>query len=128
MLKKLKTNTQLMSAAMMTGAFFGFSSQASANDLNSYLSDTSGNVNNIPDLISFMSYIGGAALAALGVVKLKAHVENPSNNPMKDGLARLGFGGLLLALPTITTVMQDTTSASGTEATYKGFTGNIQVN
>jgi len=126
MLKKLKTKTQLMSAAMMTGAMFGFSNIAEANDLNTYLENTSGRVNQIPDLVAFLSYIGGAALAALGVVKLKAHVENPSQNPMKDGLARLGFGGMLLAMPSITSTML-TTAAGGGEAAYSGFTGDLAI-
>ena len=121
MLKLLNTKTQKYSAALMTGAYMGISNTAFArNDLDAYLSSTTGRVNQIPDLVSFLCYVGGACLAGLGVVKLKQHVENPGNNPMKDGLARLGFGGMLLAIPTITDVMQDTATSSS-EARNIGF-------
>ncbi len=54
---------------------------------------------NLPGLISIVSYMAGLALGVLGVLKLKDHVENPSQTPLKDGAVRLGAGGALLALP-----------------------------
>lgn len=127
MIKFLNTKTQKMSAAVMTGAMvgtFGESTKAFANgtELNEYLGTTSGKVNEVPDLVAFISYLGGTALAALGIVSLKQHVEQGGQQkPMKDGLAKLGFGGMLLALPTITNVMSGSTAAEGSNATYVGF-------
>ncbi len=63
---------------------------------------------NTPDLVSAAAYIGGIGMGVTGVVKLKQHVDQPTQNPMKDGLVRLGAGGGLLALPAITTAMIDT--------------------
>ncbi len=109
MLKTLKTKTQLMSAAMMTGAMIGFSGDANSSDLNSYTSNLSENV--APGwvaTITNVSLLGGVALAALGVVNLKQHVENPGQTPMKNGLAKLGFGGILMALGPVMAAVQGT--------------------
>ncbi len=128
MLKLLNTKTQKYSAALMTGAMVGFSSDAFANNtFNDYVSETSDNVSSVPDVVAFISYLGGTALAALGVVGLKKHVEDPAQNPMKNGLAKLGFGGMLLALPTITNVMLDTTAADGGNTTFQGFDGQQSI-
>lgn len=117
MLKFLNKKTQFLSAAIMTGMM---SSVASAQDFNNYTSGLSDRTNSVTDIIAYICYMGGAALAALGIVGLKQHVENPGQNPMKNGLAKLGFGGMLLAIPTITSVVLDTTDES-TEAVFKGF-------
>ena len=132
MIKYLNTKTQKMSAAMMAGAMVGTFADignafAGGNDLNNYLEETSGRVNQVPDLVAFLSYIGGTALAALGVVNLKQHVENPGNTPMKNGLAKLGFGGMLLALPTLTETMLETTEGGG-QAQFQNFNdGSLQI-
>ena len=62
----------------------------------------------LPNLISMLAYIGGAGLAVAGIFKLKQHVDNPGQAPMKDGLIRLGAGGGLLALPAVLTAMKTT--------------------
>ena len=125
MIKLLNTKTQKMSAAIMTGAMVGtfgdMGEVFAGNNLDVYLQRTSDKTNSIPDAVAFISYLGGTALAALGIVSLKQHVEQGGQQkPMKDGLAKLGFGGMLLALPTITSVMQETTADAG-QAAYDGF-------
>ena len=71
----------------------------------------------LPNLISTVAYIGGVGLGVAGVFKLKQHVDNPGQTPMKDGLVRLGAGGGLLVLPYLTTAMQGTISAGGAGTT-----------
>ncbi len=130
MLKTLKTKTQLMSAAIMTGAMTSsiLPTIAHAQQLDDYLKTTSGRVNNIPDLIAFICYLAGAAFAGLGVLGLKQHVENPQGVALKVPLAKLGFGGMLLAIPTLTNVMQDTATADAGNAAYGGFaSGGITI-
>ncbi|MCE9507196.1 MAG: hypothetical protein K8R48_02620 [Alphaproteobacteria bacterium] len=77
----------------------------------------------LPNLISTVAYIGGVGLGVAGVFKLKQHVDNPGQTPMKDGLVRLGAGGGLLALPMVTKAMQGTvaTSASKVNASELKF-------
>jgi hypothetical protein len=117
MLKLLNKQTQLMSAAIMTGAMTGFSSDAlaSASAFDGYTKTLSNNVaGGWINTVTNVSLLGGVALAALGVVGLKQHVENPGNNPMKNGLAKLGFGGILMALGPVMEMIQDTAGTGGT--------------
>ena len=53
----------------------------------------------LPGLMSAIVYILGLSLGVFGVLQLKAHVENPSQKPLKDALIRLFAGGAFLALP-----------------------------
>jgi hypothetical protein len=62
----------------------------------------------LPGLLSALSYMFGILLGVLGVMKIKDHVENPGNTPLKDGAIRLAAGGGLLALPIIYNAMQNT--------------------
>jgi hypothetical protein len=128
MLKTLKTKTQLMSAAMMTGAMVGLSGQAKAgNDLNSYTTELAGNVSEgWVGTITNISLLGGVALAALGVVNLKQHVENPSQTPMKNGLAKLGFGGILMVLGPAISAVQGTAGAESSAISTQRFDLNIK--
>jgi hypothetical protein len=41
-------------------------------------------------------------LALAGIVRLRFHVDNPEQYPLREGLVRLGAGGALLALPYVT--------------------------
>lgn len=68
----------------------------------------------IPGLVSTVAYIAGLGLGVLGVLKIKDHVENPSQTPLKDGAIRLGAGGALLALPFLYTVIQNNLSNGNT--------------
>jgi len=62
------------------------------------------------NLISTVCWIGGAGLGVAGIFKLKQHVDNPGQTPMKDGLVRIACGGGLLAFPFIQTAMQGSIS------------------
>ena len=95
--------------------------------LREYSGVVSERTNIIVDIVSYICYIGGAILSALGIVDLKKHVENPSQTPMKNGLAKLGFGGILLALPFVSGIMQATMGGYG-EATFQKFNrSGIQI-
>jgi len=104
---------------LATGALFGAvflistAHLAMAEDFDTYAAKVGNNTNSATDIVSYISYIGGAILGALGIVDLKKHVEQPSQVPLKNGLAKVGFGGMLLALPSILKVATDTTQANG---------------
>ena len=70
-----------------------------------------------PALINTFAYIAGIGLAVTGVFKLKQHVDNPGQAPMKDALMRLAAGGALLALPFMTSVIQGTIDAGSLSTT-----------
>lgn len=59
----------------------------------------------IPNLITTTAFVAGIAMAIAGIFKLKAHVDNPAQAPLKDALIRLAIGGALLAFPLLTNMM-----------------------
>jgi hypothetical protein len=76
-----------------------------------------------PGFAYAIAYVAGTVFAFAGILKLKQHAENPAQVPMSHGLARLTAGGALLAMPTISSLIQGTlacgigTSASATAQT-----------
>jgi len=118
---------RVFAAGALFGAVFLVSTAhlAMADTFNTYAKDVGGKTNSATDIVSYISYIGGAILGALGIVDLKKHVEQPSQVPLKNGLAKVGFGGMLLALPTVLSVATDTTKTDGT-VTYTGFKGGSE--
>ncbi len=119
---RTKTAARIRVGAMfaLTGGIFIVSTTnlaMASSDLNAYSKSVAGKTNSVVDVITYISYIGGAALSALGIVDLKKHVENPTQTPMKNGVAKLGFGGMLLALPALSGVVQGTVK-DGNNATY----------
>ena len=62
--------------------------------------------NRFTQLMTLLGYVGGSGFAIAGIYKLKLHVDNPGNTPLKDGLMRLAAGGALLSLPFIIRVIQ----------------------
>lgn len=110
-MKRSKLSHKLAAAATM-GMVAGSSADAFAT--NTQLVDMTKNVitasSGFTNLISTLAYIAGAGLALAGVFKLKQHVDNPAQAPMKDALIRLACGGLFLSLPFLLNVMQGSIS------------------
>ncbi len=92
----------LTTGVMMSSSLTAFAAET---DLSSVTGNIKTSAKGIPDVISMVAYIGGIGLGVSGIIKIKDHVDNPGNNPLKAGLARLGGGGALLALPYITKAM-----------------------
>ncbi len=118
-----------LAAAMTVGLMIGESSTAMASgsgsvnftDVTKHIVSSS---STLPNLISTVAYVGGIGLGVAGVYKLKQHVDNPGQTPMKDGLVRLGAGGALLALPYLTAAMTGTINNAGTQsASISTFSG-----
>ncbi len=101
-------------AALVTIGMMAGADVAKANDVNfSNITENIGDsTSNLPNLISTVAYVGGIGLGVAGIFKLKQHVDQPGQHPMKDGLVRLGAGGGLLALPFMSKAMQGTIAGS----------------
>lgn len=102
--------TRRIAAALTAGMLAGSATNAFAVGGTALtFEDVSRNVvtasSGLPSMISTVAYVGGIGLGVAGIFKLKNHVDNPSQTPMKDGLVRLGAGGGLLALPYVTSAM-----------------------
>ncbi len=86
---------------------------ATGNNFGSIAANITGSISSLPGLISAIAYLFGVLLAVLGIMKIKDHVENPTQTPLKDGAIRLAVGGGLFALPIILEAMS-TTIGTGT--------------
>lgn len=112
MLKSLRKLGIAMSAAAITGAMTAGSAHAAAAGGDAKFNDIAGNIvssiEDAPGLLTALSYLAGIAFGVMGVLKVKDHVENPSQTKLKDGAVRLAAGGALFALPIIYEAMQNT--------------------
>ena len=70
----------------------------------------------MPGLVSALAYLAGLLLAVLGVMKIKDHVENPTQTHLKDGAIRLLAGGMLFGLPILLEAMTETLDSGGVGA------------
>ncbi|MCB9988139.1 MAG: hypothetical protein H6868_02260 [Rhodospirillales bacterium] len=112
MIKQLNKKTTQMSAAFVVGMMLA-PNAAHANNFNNVAENIVGSINNLPGLLSALSYIFGILIGTLGILKIKDHVENPGNTPLKDGAIRLAAGGALLGLPIIFESMLETINTGG---------------
>lgn len=108
----LKLNRKLNRISAMTGAAFvmGTISSQSANAATNTFNDIANNIvsgiQDLPGFLSAISYMMGMLFAVLGILKIKDHVENPTQTQLKDGAIRLAVGGGLFMIPIITESMQ----------------------
>jgi hypothetical protein len=111
-MKRSKLSHKLAAAAT-AGALMADSVDAhaaNATDLTKAATNVVTAVSGTVALISTLAYIAGAGLALAGIFKLKQHVDNPAQAPMKDALIRLACGGMFLALPFMMRIMQGSIS------------------
>jgi hypothetical protein len=111
--KKMNRLSAYTSASLVTGLVSSSSARADAS-FTSITQTITGQIGGIPGFITALAYIFGTLLAVLGLLKIKDHVENPSNTPLKDGAIRLCIGGALFVVPLITEAMQNLLGTTGT--------------
>lgn len=120
MFKTTKTAYYKLGAAMTTGMLLASSSaHAGGNNFNSIASNINTSISSLPALISALAYLFGVLLAVLGIMKIKDHVENPTQTPLKDGAIRLAVGGALFAVPIILEAMFETIGDGSAAKTAK---------
>ncbi|MFK7838808.1 MAG: hypothetical protein AB8B83_00620 [Bdellovibrionales bacterium] len=90
-------------------------SYAAGNNFSDIANNITGSIEELPGLISGFAYLVGLLMGALGIMKIKDHVENPTQTPMKDGAVRLAAGGALFGLPIVFESMLNTIGTSGTQ-------------
>ncbi|MCK5383927.1 MAG: hypothetical protein KAJ29_00030 [Alphaproteobacteria bacterium] len=112
MFKKSKTTYYTMGAAMTVGMLAG--NAHAANNFGSIANSINTSIASLPGLIAAIAYLAGLLLAVLGVMKIKDHVENPSQTPLKDGAIRLMAGGMLFGLPILLEAMTETLNTADT--------------
>lgn len=93
-----------MGVMSLTPSIAHATTELKAQDITNNLADSIGN---LPRLVSGIAFLAGIVLALLGVLKIKDHVENPSQTPLKDGAMRLAVGGALSSAPAVFTALSD---------------------
>lgn len=125
-MKKLTNVSHKIAAFATTSALLMGSSEAYANTFDKVSGNLITSSGRVPQLISIAGYLIGAVFIVAGVLKLRQHVDNPGNAPLKDGLIRLGAGAALVATPALFNILRDSTVGSGgSAATFQAGFGNI---
>ena len=105
--KMMLTGLGLFAVVLMTG------DAAHANNFSSVAKNMTTSMGNLPSMLAAVSYLFGLLLGVLGVMKIKDHVENPSQEPLKNGAIRLAAGGALFAIPIIYEAAKNTIGTTG---------------
>lgn len=116
MFTKTKTSYYKLGAAMTAGMLATSGTAQAANNFGSIAGNINTSIASLPGLVSALAYLFGVLLAVLGIMKIKDHVENPTQTPLKDGAIRLAAGGALFAVPIVLEAMSETIDAGGTGA------------
>ncbi|MBU0799649.1 MAG: hypothetical protein KKA05_01470 [Alphaproteobacteria bacterium] len=115
MIKSMKRKALGVAAAFSAGMLLS-TTEASANNFSSIASNITASMTQLPSLLAGVAYLFGILLGVLGILKIKDHVENPGQTPLKDGAIRLAAGGGLFALPIIYESMLNTVGNAGAGA------------
>ncbi|MBX2834265.1 MAG: hypothetical protein KTR28_04750 [Micavibrio sp.] len=111
MIKNIKIKMMAAQAAFVVGMMADSANAAGTvqgNNWSTVSQNIAGSMEELPGLIASISYLVGMLMGVLGVVKIKDHVENPTQTPMREGAVRLAAGGALFALPMMFEAMQNT--------------------
>lgn len=107
----------LVVIALMSGAEDALAvGGRSGKNFSTIADNISGSIERLPGLLTGVSYMLGILLGVLGILKIKDHVENPTQTPLQHGAIRLVAGGGLFALPIVYEAMQSTVG-TGSSAT-----------
>ncbi len=100
------------SAYTVLGVFlsfaFSFPAFAGTSEVDDVLRNISTSSNSLPGLLTACCYMLGLLLGVTAVLKLKEHVDNPNQTPLRTPIIRLLIGGSLFALPMITRAVMNT--------------------
>ena len=116
MFKKSKNAYHITGAAITVGMLTAQAGSAQAaaggggatNNFGSIAYNINQSISSLPGLVSSIAYLFGVLLAVLGILKIKDHVENPTQTPLKEGAIRLASGGALFGLPIVIESMFET--------------------
>lgn len=116
MISSIKKTYYAAGGALVAGALIGPTDALAGNNFSSIASNITSSTEQIPGLLTALAYLFGILLGVLGVLKIKDHVENPTQTPLKDGAIRLAAGGALFALPILFESMFETVGSKGSQA------------
>lgn len=121
--RSLKKNHffSLFSSFLALFVLFFISNYANAANLGDVAGNVTTSMENVGKLITAASYVAGIGFALLGLLKLKAHKDNPTQVPLSQPLVLLTIAGGLVFLPSIISTAGETIWEDN--RTSGGFTG-----
>ena len=130
MIKFIKRKSLMVSAATSVYFLAGIEeSMASGNaDFSKIASNINTSISSLPGLLTGLAYMFGILLGVLGILKIKDHVENPSQTQLSHGAIRLAAGGALFALPIVYEAMQETIDNGGGDTVSAAKLKKVQFN
>lgn len=112
--QKIKAKYYQSAAAITLGSMaLSSESHAGGQGFSTISNNIVSSTSQLPGLVSTTSYMVGLLLAILGALKIKDHVENPGNTPLKDGVIRLVVGGAAVSIPAVLDAMEQTIGNGG---------------
>ncbi len=106
-------NTYYKLGAIFTVGMLSSEEAFAGNTFSTIAKNINTSIQDLPGLLTGLSYMFGILLGVLGIMKIKDHVENPTQTPLKDGAIRLAAGGGLFALPILFEAMFETVGSQG---------------
>lgn len=92
MMKRIKRKILMIQAGAVVALMAGMQ-DAKANNFGDIAENIADSISVLPGLLTSIAYLFGLLLGVLGVLKVKDHVENPGQTPLKDGAIRMASGG-----------------------------------
>jgi intracellular multiplication protein IcmD len=83
-------------------------------------SNVTGTMSNVAKLITAGSYVAGVAFALMGMLKFKAHKDNPQQTPLSQPIVLLAIAAGLVFLPSLISTTGQTVWKGGERATSSG--------
>jgi hypothetical protein len=127
---KLSRLSAVSAASFTMGTLASTSANAAATNknFNDIASNITTGIETLPGLVSAICYMMGLLFAVLGMLKIKDHVENPSQTQLKDGAIRLAVGGGLFAIPIVSAAMQDLINGGNTATIDGNSLNKVKIN
>ena len=94
-------------------------------DVNQLLRAIVDSFEDAPGFIAAGAYMLGLLLGVTALLKIKEHVENPDQTPLREGVIRLIVGGAMFALPTLYATMKATIETGNANLTTAAMIANM---
>lgn len=105
----------------------GWTGSIPLNNVNNILSNIKDSLKDVPGLVSAAAYMLALLLGVTGIIKVKDHVENPDQTPLREGVTRFLAGGALFALPTVFNAMFSLIGNAGIANSITGLFGAFSM-
>lgn len=94
-------------------AFMGAVTGIGGANVNGIMQNIATEVDELPGLVTAVAYLLGILMGAIGIIKIKDHVEDPARVSLKEGVINLLVGGGMFALPAVFESMYATIGGAG---------------